>query len=139
MLHRSQGADLTAFAATALSRYLPPEIFTNSSRSREGTGISLVASTFALSFLDTAIFPNTSSHYLPDVDGGVQGIFDGVITTQSLDYSADDILWEKHINKDKSLVCAMQGTDAAAGWQASNTRKPPSGASKWLKFHVMAA
>ena len=135
MRHILPGAVLTTFVATALSRYLPPEVFAISSRPRESTNLSLITGTSTLPLVDAATFPSPSSLYLP----GVNGITDGVITTQTLGNYADDILWEKHINKDKSLICAMQGTDAVVGWQVFDTRKLPSGASKWVNFNHMAA
>lgn len=82
---------------------------------------------------------SSSSVYLTGADGENDGNTDGAITTQSLGGSVNDIIWFKHINKGKSLMCAMLGTNVAAGWQALDTRKPPSAASKWVNFNDMAA
>jgi len=133
-----QGAVLAIFAACALGRYLPPEIFVNASLSRESTNPSLIQSTATFSLADAPTFSSSSSLSLHGVSEKSDGNTNGLVITQSLGDSTNDDLWEKHINKGKSLMCAMQGTDAAVGWQVSDAWKPPSGASRWVNFNDMA-
>jgi hypothetical protein len=139
MRHILPGAVLTTFAIAALSRYLPPEIYANAPQTRDKTALPLITSAAALSPADAPTFLSLSSLSLRSVIGEGHGNTDGVVTTQSLGESANDILWFKHVDKGKSLMCAMSKTDVTAGWQAFDTRKPPSAARKWVNFNDMAA
>lgn len=133
------GAILASFAVSAFGRYLPPDIIANVSQSRQITNRSLVTSTTLFSSADSPTLSNPSSIYLNGVhEKGVCNT-DETITTQSLGHSANDALRLNHVGKGKSLMCAMLGTDATAGWQLHDTRTPPSAASKWVNFNDMAA
>ncbi|KAJ4380521.1 hypothetical protein N0V86_003878 [Didymella sp. IMI 355093] len=133
------GALLATFAASALGRYLPPETFANISQSRQDTNLAIITSTTIVSIPGTPALSIPSSIYLTGSIDKSNDDSDELVTTQSLEESANDDLWFKHIDKGKSLMCAICGTDAAAGWQAFGTRTPPSAASKWVKSYDMAA
>jgi hypothetical protein len=44
---------------------------------------------------------------------------------------ADDAMWTRYIGKGEHSICLMEATDAGASWLESNSRSPPSAASKW--------
>lgn len=134
------GAALATFAAFALGRYLPSNVFASSSESQHRTVLSIIKDSTTFFLPDALASSGPSPYYLglTSMKGESGGNSDGRVTIQSIGDSAKDDLWFKHINKDRSLMCAMCGTDAAAGWQALDTRTPPSAASKWVNFIEMA-
>lgn len=133
----SLGAIFASLILSVLGRYLPPEIFANISQLRRGANLSLSTGTAILSPPNVPALPGPAPIYPADGVGEGGGDNDGAVTAQRPGGSANDELWNKHIRKGNSLMCAMCGTDAGAGWQAGDTRTPPSAASIWVNFNDM--